>query len=244
MSQNQSEKKQTRNDRGREAFSHWELFFYRLIFMTMMLFASHGTQDMYPTFLQRQWHLSPSRRSAIIAPAFTLGAGAFLMQFMVQGAWGVVPAHLAELSPDSMRAFLPGFAYQSRCARELSGIRRSRLRTEHELLNGLGLDRSRCIHPSGDHDGPRTRASRSKLWFVRPGRSTSRQHAIADFEETGNYSNSRTHLPRWARSLFPNFNGIGARYSLLLTCSPVGFHPRFLGRRATSAFERGGNVKA
>ena len=39
--------------------------------------------------------------------------GAFLMQFMVQGAWGVIPAHLAELSPDSTRAFLPGFAYQS-----------------------------------------------------------------------------------------------------------------------------------
>jgi SHS family lactate transporter-like MFS transporter len=39
-------------------------------------------------------------------------AGAFLMQFMVQGAWGVVPAHLSELSPDSVRSFLPGFAYQ------------------------------------------------------------------------------------------------------------------------------------
>ncbi|HEX6894393.1 MAG TPA: MFS transporter, partial [Bryobacteraceae bacterium] len=38
--------------------------------------------------------------------------GAFLMQFMVQGAWGVIPAHLAELSPDSVRGFLPGFAYQ------------------------------------------------------------------------------------------------------------------------------------
>ena len=35
------------------------------------------------------------------------------MQFMVQGAWGVIPAHLAELSPDSVRALLPGFAYQS-----------------------------------------------------------------------------------------------------------------------------------
>jgi MFS transporter, SHS family, lactate transporter len=40
-------------------------------------------------------------------------AGAFLMQFMVQGAWGVIPAHLAELSPNSVRAVLPGFAYQS-----------------------------------------------------------------------------------------------------------------------------------
>ena len=35
------------------------------------------------------------------------------MQFMVQGAWGVIPAHLAELSPSSVRALLPGFAYQS-----------------------------------------------------------------------------------------------------------------------------------
>ncbi len=39
-------------------------------------------------------------------------AGAFLMQFMVQGAWGAIPAHLSELSPDSVRGFLPGFAYQ------------------------------------------------------------------------------------------------------------------------------------
>jgi MFS transporter, SHS family, lactate transporter len=141
----------------REAISHWKLFFYLLAFMTMMLFASHGTQDMYPTFLQRQWHFSPTRRAAITAvsgmgaiaggivvghlsdswgrrraiiTAFVIGIlmvplwafapsqpllilGAFLMQFMVQGAWGVIPAHLAELSPDSVRAFLPGFAYQS-----------------------------------------------------------------------------------------------------------------------------------
>lgn len=144
-------------EQRREIFSHWRLFLYLLIFMTMMLFASHGTQDMYPTFLQRQWHFSPARRSAItgvagigaiiggivfghlsdkwgrrkaIILAFVLGAllipvwayapnqallvtGAFLMQFMVQGAWGVIPAHLAELSPSSVRALLPGFAYQS-----------------------------------------------------------------------------------------------------------------------------------
>jgi len=41
-----------------------------------------------------------------------LVSGAFLMQFMVQGAWGIIPAHLSELSPDSVRGFLPGFAYQ------------------------------------------------------------------------------------------------------------------------------------
>jgi MFS transporter, SHS family, lactate transporter len=144
-------------DHAREVASHWRLFLYLLAFMTMMLFASHGTLDMYPTFLQREWHFSPTRRSAITAfsavgailggvvvghlsdkwgrrraviTAFVLGAllipvwayapnqvlliaGAFLMQFMVQGAWGVIPAHLAELSPNSVRAFLPGFAYQS-----------------------------------------------------------------------------------------------------------------------------------
>lgn len=144
-------------DQRREILSHWRLFVYLLLFMTMMLFASHGTQDMYPMFLQRQWHFTPALRSAITAfsgigailgglifghfsdkwgrrkaiiIAFLLGilmiplwafspslpllvAGAFLMQFMVQGAWGVIPAHLAELSPDSVRALLPGLAYQS-----------------------------------------------------------------------------------------------------------------------------------
>jgi SHS family lactate transporter-like MFS transporter len=50
---------------------------------------------------------------AFSASAVMLAVGAFFMQFMVQGAWGVIPAHLAELSPNSVRAFLPGFAYQS-----------------------------------------------------------------------------------------------------------------------------------
>ncbi len=150
-------KTQSWGEQCRDVISHWKLFLYLLAFMTMMLFASHGTQDMYPTFLQRQWHFSPMRRSAITAfsgvgailggvivghlsdrwgrrraiiGSFILGIaiipvwafapnqillviGAFLMQFMVQGAWGVIPAHLAELSSDSVRAFLPGFAYQS-----------------------------------------------------------------------------------------------------------------------------------
>jgi SHS family lactate transporter-like MFS transporter len=147
---------QTWTEHRREIFSHWRLFLYLLLFMSMMLFASHGTQDMYPTFLQRQWHYTPTHRAAITAfsgigailggilfghlsdkwgrrraiiSAFILGAmvipvwayapnqfllvvGAFMMQFMVQGAWGVIPAHLAELSPNSVRALLPGFAYQ------------------------------------------------------------------------------------------------------------------------------------
>jgi SHS family lactate transporter-like MFS transporter len=144
-------------EQRREVLSHWKLFLYLVAFMTMMLFASHGTQDMYPTFLQRQWHFTSERRAVITAisgvgaiiggiifghfsdkwgrrrtiiTAFVLGAlviplwafapneallivGAFLMQFMVQGAWGVIPAHLAELSPDSVRGLLPGFAYQT-----------------------------------------------------------------------------------------------------------------------------------
>jgi SHS family lactate transporter-like MFS transporter len=49
----------------------------------------------------------------VFSPGIALIAlGAFLMQFMVQGAWGVVPAHINELSPDRMRGFLPGFSYQ------------------------------------------------------------------------------------------------------------------------------------
>jgi SHS family lactate transporter-like MFS transporter len=118
--------------------------------------VSHGTQDMYPTFLERQWHFGPSQRSLITgismigaifgsmvmgllsdrygrrramigallggivmvplwayAPSTALLVlGAFLIQFMVQGSWGIIPAHLSELSPDSVRGFLPGFSYQ------------------------------------------------------------------------------------------------------------------------------------
>ena len=59
-------------EQRREIFSHWKLFLYLLLFMTMMLFASHGTQDMYPTFLQRQWHFGPPQR----ATSRHLGIGA------------------------------------------------------------------------------------------------------------------------------------------------------------------------
>src|SRR5438270_804006 len=141
---------------GRGIASHWKTFLYLTLLMTMMNFASHGTQDMYPTFLQRDWGFSPQARSAITAVSMVgaiaggilfgllsdrwgrrramilafacailiiplwafaptlalLIAGAFLLQFMVQGAWGVIPAHITELSPDSVRGFLPGFAYQ------------------------------------------------------------------------------------------------------------------------------------
>ena len=141
---------------GRAIVSHWKIFLYLVVLMTMMNFISHGTQDMYPTFLQRDWGFTPQNRAALTAfsmvGAITGGivfghisdrigrrkaivialvlailaipiwshapgvavlvAGAFVMQFMVQGAWGVIPAHITELSPDSVRGFLPGFAYQ------------------------------------------------------------------------------------------------------------------------------------
>jgi MFS transporter, SHS family, lactate transporter len=149
-------KKESWRGLGRTIGSHWKLFIYLMLLMTMMNFASHGTQDMYPTFLERQWHIGPQQRSVIsgismigailggvligflsdrygrrraiilamlgaiamvplwaFAPNIALLViGAFLIQFMVQGAWGVIPAHLSELSPDSVRGFLPGFAYQ------------------------------------------------------------------------------------------------------------------------------------
>ena len=141
---------------GRSIASHWKLFIYLTLLLMMMNFVSHGTQDMYPRFLERQWGFSPRqrisitalsmvgaimggvlfgymsdrwgrRRSMIVAllcaiavvplwafaPSLALlMVGAFLLQFMVQGAWGIIPAHLSELSPDSVRGFLPGFAYQ------------------------------------------------------------------------------------------------------------------------------------
>ena len=141
---------------ARAIASHWKLFAFLLVFLTMMNFVSHGTQDMYPTFLERYWGFGARqrltvtaismlgaiaggilfgllsdrigrRRSMILAlgcailvvplwafaPSLTLLiVGAFLMQFMVQGAWGIIPAHITELSPDSVRGFLPGFAYQ------------------------------------------------------------------------------------------------------------------------------------
>ena len=148
---------------GKSIVSHWKLFFYLLVLMTMMNFVSHGTQDMYPTFLQRDWGFTPGKRAALtafsmvgaivgglgfgflsdrigrrkamvlaligailtiplwgFAPALPLlVAGAFVMQFMVQGAWGIIPAHITELAPDSVRGFLPGFAYQ--CGVALAG---------------------------------------------------------------------------------------------------------------------------
>ena len=121
-----------------------------------MGFISHGTQDLYPTFLLQQRKFTQQhaaettmlsmvgailggivigycsdrfgRRRAMIGGALAallivplwiaapssalIVLGGFLMQFCVQGAWGVIPAHMNELSPGHLRGFLPGFAYQ------------------------------------------------------------------------------------------------------------------------------------
>ena len=127
---------------------------FLILLMSAFMSFSHGTQDLYPTFLLTK--LSPAtvgligvlygigsigggivfgalserwgRKRAIVTAALlaipviplyayghsavTLGAGAVLMQFMVQGAWGVVPAYLTELSPAPVLATAPGLAYQ------------------------------------------------------------------------------------------------------------------------------------
>jgi SHS family lactate transporter-like MFS transporter len=129
---------------------------FLILLMTAFMSFSHGTQDVYPTFLTVAVKLKAStvgligvlygfgsiaggfvfgtlseswgRKRAIVTAtllslpviplwayghsAWTLGTGAVLMQFMVQGAWGVVPAYLTELSPAPVRATAPGLAYQ------------------------------------------------------------------------------------------------------------------------------------
>lgn len=137
-------------------FTYGGTFLFLVLLMTGFNAFSHGTQDLYPTFLQKDHGFSAQltgaiaivynvgalagglffgtlserigRRRAIILAALlslpaiplfalshsvaALAAGAFVMQFMVQGAWGVVPAWLSELSPGPVRATFPGFAYQ------------------------------------------------------------------------------------------------------------------------------------
>lgn len=140
----------------RTAGKHWKIFLYLVLLMTLMMFLSHGTQDLYPDFLKSArgfrgevvadmvilynigavlgaivfGHASETigrRRSMIAAlalslaviPAWAFGGslallalGAFLMQVGVQGAWGIIPAHINELAPDAARGLMPGFAYQ------------------------------------------------------------------------------------------------------------------------------------
>jgi MFS transporter, SHS family, lactate transporter len=135
---------------------HWQAAVYLVLMMTLMMFLSHGTQDLYPDFLKSTRGAS-TRTVAYIAMLYNIGAvvgavifgqlsdvlgrrrsmiaalilslvtipawafagpiaaiaiAAFVMQMGVQGAWGVIPAHLNELSPDQTRGLLPGLAYQ------------------------------------------------------------------------------------------------------------------------------------
>ena len=135
---------------------HWSLFIYVILLMTAFNAMSHGTQDMYQTFLGEQRHFGVTQKAAtgiiyafgaicggtvighlsqkwgrrrsiiltavlgiILIPLWVfppgyilLVIGGFAMQFMVQGAWGIVPVHLNELSPSAVRGTFPGVAYQ------------------------------------------------------------------------------------------------------------------------------------
>jgi SHS family lactate transporter-like MFS transporter len=134
----------------------WLLFLYVVILMGAFNSLSHGSQDLFPTFLKVQHKLGPhavgaitvvanlgaiaggiifgawsekiGRKRAIVAAALAilpvvwiyavarepvwLAAGAFVVQFLVQGAFGMVPVHLSELSPEGTRGTFPGFTYQ------------------------------------------------------------------------------------------------------------------------------------
>jgi SHS family lactate transporter-like MFS transporter len=143
-------------DLARSIMGNWKIFLYLVALLTMMNMSSHGTQDLYPTFLEKSWQMTPHQRAAMTAVAMfgaviggilfgylsdrrgrrramivaflcaipivplwamaprvsLLIVGAFALQFMIQGAWGIIPAHMCELSPDAVRGFMPGFAYQ------------------------------------------------------------------------------------------------------------------------------------
>ena len=136
--------------------ARWPLFVYAVVFMAAFNYMSHGTQDLYPTFLTLQHGFNPGlvatltavmnvgaivggiafgwlsqrwgRRNMIMVcavlgivliplwafsqTAVLLGIGGFAMQIAVQGAWGIVPAHLNEISPGEVRGTFPGFTYQ------------------------------------------------------------------------------------------------------------------------------------
>jgi len=138
------------------AAANWKLFLYMIGLMALMNFLSHGTQDLYPHFLESAHGFKTStvaniaifynvgalvgalifgrlserlgrRRTLVMAAGLAmcmiplwafgntlvhLAIGAFAIQVGVQGAWGIIPAHLNELSPGAVRGLLPGLAYQ------------------------------------------------------------------------------------------------------------------------------------
>ncbi|HLW83790.1 MAG TPA: MFS transporter [Candidatus Sulfotelmatobacter sp.] len=148
--------RETEGHVGKDIFTYLGSFLFLVVLMFGFNSFSHGTQDLYPTFLEKNHFFAPQtvrtvsivgsigallggiffgtwsekigRRRAIVIAALLaipaiplwayshtvamLAAGGFLMQFMVQGAWGVIPAHLNELSPPAVRGTFPGFAYQ------------------------------------------------------------------------------------------------------------------------------------
>ena len=167
-----------------ELLRNWKIALYMIVLMAAFNAFSHGTQDLYPTFLQQQHHFGTHltgtltaimnvgaivggigfgiwsetigrKRAIIIASllalpvlplwAFTatpllLGIGAFLMQVAVQGAWGIVPVHLNELSPPAARALFPGFAYQlGNLIMSRNGVFQAQIAESHGNNYGLAL---------------------------------------------------------------------------------------------------------
>ncbi|MGE9551106.1 MFS transporter [Erwinia amylovora] len=164
--------------------NNWKLCIYLVLLMACFNFFSHGTQDLYPTFLKVQHGFDPhtvsiiaicyniaamlggvffgtlsektGRKKAMIIAAFLalpvlplwafstgsvmIGVGAFLMQFMVQGAWGVVPTYLTELVPANTRAVLPGFVYQlGNLIASVNATLQSRIAEAHGNNYGLAM---------------------------------------------------------------------------------------------------------
>ena len=81
---------------GGIVFGHWSERLGRRKTITLTLLGA--------VLVVPLWAFAPSLALLVV--------GAFLMQFLVQGAWGVIPAHITELVPDQVRGALPGFAYQ------------------------------------------------------------------------------------------------------------------------------------
>jgi SHS family lactate transporter-like MFS transporter len=168
----------------REIARNWKIALYMIVLMAAFNAFSHGSQDLYPTFLQVQhgfdtrltgtlaaimnvgaivggigfgiWSERIGRKRAIIiacllalpviplwafaSTPILLGIGAFLTQVAVQGAWGIVPVHLNELSPGAVRAMFPGFAYQlGNLLMSRNGVFQAQIAESHGNNYGLAL---------------------------------------------------------------------------------------------------------